>query len=230
MRRSIVATSLVLSLFSVASADVLQTYEDQSEGFKGQSWSYQGVTFRDVNNVNGFFPDGSPMTPNDLGREVIVEQANPFYVDFPEYGSPVNSLTFGSSFVVGQNLSIGALASVWMDLDQPASSAEFDIGYYENGPWGGIEYRLDALNNGQVVGAVSFTISNLGGRDNPTFDHMAVAAGEFDQLHLYATFNGSFTGPRGMIDNLSLTAVPEPSIVTSSLLAAGAVIARRRRR
>lgn len=225
------AAGLVLSTLLVcpASAGVFQTYEGESEGFKGESWTYQGVTFRDINQVNGFFPDGAPMTPNDLGTHAAVEQADYLYNDLPTYGSPVNALTFGGAFVPGPNLTVGAIASVWMDLDEAASEASFDLAYYENGPWGNIEYRLDALLNGQVVASDSFLIANGGGRDNITFDRMSVAAaGGFDQLHLYARLNGSYTGPRGMIDNLSLTSVPEPT--TLGLLATGALAANLRRR
>src|SRR5688572_18702304 len=119
---------------SAAMADVFSNYEDLSEGFKGE-----------------------PFGPNDNGRENIIERAVPFYNDFPDYGSPVNTMTFGSSFVVGDNLSIGALASVWMDMPSLSNAASFDIGFYENGPWGGVQWRLEALRNGAVVGSDTIT-------------------------------------------------------------------------
>lgn len=211
---------------AAAQADVFHDYEDLSEGFLGTTATYKGVTFRDVNNVSGTFPDGSTFTPGDLGDQVIVERALPLFNDFPTYGSPVNALTFGSAFVVGDNLTIGALGEVWMDLDELGNQASFDIAYYENGPWGGIEYRLEALRSGSVVASDSFVISDLGGRDNPAFQTMSVSAAEFDTLHLYAWLNGGYSGPRGIIDNLSITAVPEPA---SLLLAALPLVALRRR-
>jgi MYXO-CTERM domain-containing protein len=216
------------AICSAVSADVFSTYEDLGEGFKGQTFTYDAVTYRDVNNVSGFYPDGMPFGPNDNGNEVIVERAVPFYNDFPTYGSPFNSLTFGSAFVPGDNLTIGALASVWMDLPSLSNGASFDLGYYENGPWGGIRYTLDALRNGQVVATDSFIISNLGGRDNPTFDTMSISGVEFDQLHLYGWLNDAYTAPRGMIDDLSITAVPEPGALGLAALA-GMLLIRRRR-
>lgn len=215
-----------------ASADIFSDYEDLAEGGYGSSLTHNGVTYRDINNVNGFFPDGAPMTPGDLGTDVIVENAGLFYVDFPEFGSPTNALTFGSAWISGENLSIGALASVWMDLDTVGNAVSFDIGYYENGPWGTIEYRLEALRDGAVVGSDSFTIAGAAddpGRDNPTFSTMSLSGVEFDQLHLYAWLEGNYTGPRGMIDNLTITTVPEPASALAGIAGLGLLALRRRR-
>jgi hypothetical protein len=226
----IVLVSLVSA--SVVSADVVGTFDDLTEGFKAVPFHYAGVTYRDVNQVTGIYPDGSPMTPADTGTAIAVEQADFFYTSFPTYGSPTNALTFGAAFVTGPNLTIGALSSVWMDLDAPASAAGFDIGYYENGPWGTIVYHLDALLAGQVVGSSSFTIAGVAngtGRDNATFNHMSVQAPAFDSLHLYATFNGQFTAPRGIIDDVSLAPVPEPATL-GVLLLLGIPAAMRRSR
>lgn len=224
MQRLVVWVLMGVLCAAPALADVLHTYEDLDEGFQGESLTLTGVTYRDVNNVSGFWPDGAPFGPDDVGRQLIVEKATAFYGDFPDYGSPVNSLTFGASYVPGDNLSIGALASVWMDLDVLSSAASFDLAFYENGPWGGIEYRLDAVLNGNVVASDSFVISDLGGRDNPQVTTLSVG-GAFDSLHLYALKNGDFTVPRGMIDDLTVTAIPEPG---AWVLLAGGLLARRR--
>ena len=40
---------------------------------------------------------------------------------------------------------------------------------------------------------------------------MSLSGTPFDQLHLYATLGNDFTAPRGMIDDLTITAVPEPA-------------------
>jgi hypothetical protein len=93
-----------------------------------------------------------------------------------------------------------------------ASTASLDLGYYENGPWGGIEYHLDALSSGQVVASDSFVISDLGGRDNPAVAVLSVSGATFDQLHLYATFADKYSMPRAIIDDLTIPLmVPRPS-------------------
>jgi len=92
-----------------ASADVFHDYEDLAEGFLGETLVHSGVTYRDVNRVSGFFPDGEAFGPDDLGSQLIIERADLFYAEFPGYGSPVNALTFGSAYIPGENLSTGAL-------------------------------------------------------------------------------------------------------------------------
>ena len=209
---------------------VVIDYEDLSEGFLGSTFTHQGVTYRDVNNVSGFYADGAPFTPGEPGTDSIIENATLFYADFPAYGSPINSMTFGNAYVTGDNLSIGALASVFMDLATQADSASLDIAYYENGPWGGIQYRFDALLNGQVVASDSFVIADGGGRDNAAIANLAVSGATFDSLHLYAMKSGSYTVPRGMIDNLTYAPVPEPATFAALGLGAAALATRRRNR
>jgi len=213
----------------LASANLV-TYEDLTEGFLGSTFTHQGVTYRDVNNVSGFYADGSPFSAGEPGTNSIIENATLFYNDFPSYGSPINSMTFGSAFVTGDNLSIGALASVFMDFSTQVNSASLDLAYYENGPWGTIEYRLDALLNGQVVASDNFFIADGGGRDNAAIATMSVNGATFDSLHLYAIKNGGYTVPRGMIDNLNYAPVPEPATVVALGLGAAALAARRRRK
>ncbi len=222
------AAAGALAIAPAAFGDALHTYEDLSEGPLGTTFAYEGATYRDANQVSGFFPDGLPFTPVDLGGEFLVEQADLFYFDFPGYGSPVNALTFGNAYIPGDNLTIGPLASVWIDLDEPANAASLDLAYYENGPWGGIEYVVDAVMNGAVVASDSFFIANDDdGRDNPTFATMSVSGAVFDSLHVYALLNGEFTAPRGMIDDLSVTAVPAPASALALML--GVLPPRRRR-
>jgi hypothetical protein len=203
----VLAASLIV-LFAVSlpalATTVVIDFEDLTEGPQGDPLTHMGVTYHDLNNVSGVFPDGSTFE-SQPGDEFIVENAGVFYADFPAYGSPVNALTFGIAYVPGDNLTIGPLSTVTMDLDAPASEASLDLAFYENGPWGGIEFHLDALNEGQVVASDSFVISDLGGRDNPAIATLSVAGANFTDLHLYATYGADYSMPRAMIDDLTLT-------------------------
>jgi uncharacterized delta-60 repeat protein len=186
-------------------APVVSNYDDLTEGFLGTSYQYNGVNYHDVNGIGGVFPDGSTFTAADVGNLLIVENATDFFLDFPDYGSSPNTLTFGTSFSPGDNVSIGAFVQASMDLDQPANAVSVDMAYYENGPWGGIEFHLDAYRNGSVVGSTSLTIADGGGRDDATTSSLAISGVEFDSLKMYATYDGQPSAPRLMIDNLSLT-------------------------
>lgn len=224
--RMITAAAVAAGAAMAASADTSR-YDDLSEGSKGSTMTYGGVSYRDVNNVGGVFPDGSTFTPADLGDLLIVEDASWFFLDFPSWGSSPNTLTFGTSFVPGPNLTVGPLATAWMDMATLSNAATLDMAFYENGPWGGIVFHLDAVRSGAVVASDTLTISDLGGRDNITTDSLSVSGVEFDSLHLYATFGADFSAPRLMIDNLDITPVPAPA--TAGLLGLAAMGLRRRR-
>jgi hypothetical protein len=183
----------------------ISNYDDLIEGSLDTSTVYNGVSYHDVNGIGGVFPDGSTFTPEDVGDQLIIEDATDFYDVHPDYGSAPNSMTFGSAWVPGPNLTIGALVRVTMDLDAPASAASVDIGYYENGPWGGIEIHLDALDAGSVVASDVITIADGGGRDNDTIATLSVAGATFDSLKLYATYGDQPSAPRVMMDDLTLT-------------------------
>ena len=191
----------------IPAVPVVSNYDDLAEGFLGTSYHYNGVNYHDVNGIGGVFPDGSTFTADDVGDLLIVEDATDFFVDFPNYGSSPNTLTFGTTYIPGPNVSIGAFVQATMDLDQPANAVSVDLAFYENGPWGGIEFHLDAYRNGSVVGSDTLTIANGGGRDDATTSSLAIAGVEFDSLKMYATYDGQPSAPRLMIDNLALTPV-----------------------
>jgi len=193
-----------LAFASIASATTLVIdYEDLAEGALGDPFTHLGVVYHDLNTVGGVFPDGSTFDPQPAD-EFVAENAGLFYVDFPEYGSPTNALTFGIAYVPGDNLSIGPLATVTMDLPDLATEASLDLAYYENGVWGGIVYHLDALLGGAVVASTELEIAGVSGRDTPTWATLTVTGAAFDQLHLYATYGGEYSMPRGRSDELTL--------------------------
>lgn len=66
----------VVAAASGAAADVFHDYEDLTEGFLGETFAYNGVTYRDANRVSGVFPDGATFGPDDLGSEYIIERAD----------------------------------------------------------------------------------------------------------------------------------------------------------
>ena len=183
----------------------VSTYDDLAEGFLGTGFAYNGVTYSEANGIGGVFPDGSTFTADDVGDNFIIEEADVFFEIHPDFGSSPNVLTFGTAYVNGPNLSIGAFVRATLDLDTPASAATVELGYYENGPWGGIEIHLDALDGDTVVASDMLTIANGGGRDNDTVATLSVAGATFNRLKMYATYEGQPSAPRVLIDDLTLT-------------------------
>lgn len=229
--KTILSTALLAGLTTAAHAGLsVSTYDDLSEGFKGDTFSYNGVTYSNVNNTGGVFPNGDMFTSADIGDQVIVEDATLLYNDFPSWGSADKALTFGTAFIPGDNLSLGAIAKVDMTLDEVADFASLEMAYFELGPWGGITYSLDAYLNGQHVGTDSFVIAgnDPDERDEIAFATMVIDGVRFDTLKLTATFGGEFSAPRILIDDLSINTVPAPASAGIALGLAG--LASRRRR
>ena len=78
--------------------------------------------------------------------------------------------------------------------------------HYENGPWGGIEVRLEAYRADAVVGSASFTIDgSQPGRDNLALRRLTIDGVEFDALRISSRLGGRYTAPRIMLDDLRLT-------------------------
>jgi hypothetical protein len=203
-----VKTALALAALAFAAPAIGQTvstFEGLAEDFYGGTFVHDGITFRDCNNVGGVFPGGDTFVPDDIGFNFIIENSTFFYNDFPTWGSPINTLTFGTAYVNGNNLSLGAFAKCWMDLPQAASSLTFDMAYYENGPWGGIQFILEAYDGNVLVDSDTVTLADGGGRDNIMTNSMTVSAPSFTKVYLRADYNGQFSAPRLLIDDLTVT-------------------------
>jgi hypothetical protein len=199
----------------LASAAIVPTVAAQStnfdsfnEGFYGKSFTFDGVSVFDVNNVSGVNPDGQPFTPDDIGTEVIIENSTFLINDYPEAGSLPNMLTFGSAYVVGPNLSLGALATASFSTGGEASIASFTLTYYDEYVWDGIEVTLDALLDGEIVSTQSFTIVGKPPEEREIIDvkEMSVEGVTFDTLRIHASLNGNNTTFRAMVDDLSIIA------------------------
>ncbi|MFT5423938.1 MAG: hypothetical protein ACI89L_001730 [Phycisphaerales bacterium] len=202
--------ALALALAAPALAQPATDFDTQTEGFKGTSFVIDGITVSGVNNVFGLNPDGSNFAPGEYGDQVVIEQADYLFNDFPGVVSPVNVLGFGGSFIGGPNLSINIVSTVSMDPQQTATGVEFDLLYFENGPWGAIEIHLDALDAaGALVARETVVISNLGGRDNLGVHHFNLSAPAFETVRLHANFDdGVNTVFSGVADNLTFHAAP----------------------
>lgn len=226
--RSVLALAASAALAPAAFGQ-FTNFDSYAEGFYGPSSTFDGISVYDVNNVNGFFPDGEAFTPDDVGTEVIIERSTLIYNDFPDWISPFNTLTFGSAFVPGDNLSLGALATATFSTGTLSSAASFNLIYLDEWVWDGIVVHLDALNRGDVVSSQSFTIVGQpkGERDIVDTKLMEISGVEFDAFRIYATLGSDYTTFRALIDDVSFTPVPAPGLAAA--LVGLPLLARRRR-
>ena len=202
-------------------------FETPREGFIGSSFTDGGITFFGLNNDSGLNPDGSIYGPGEYGTDFIIENATLAINDFPDTLSGSHALSWGNSFVPGDNLSINIVSTFSMTTNSVETDAWFDILYFENGPWGGITIELLAFNRGDLVNSDSILISDLGGRDGLIGDQLGVFGVEFDSLTVNARFeDGTSTVFAGLIDNVNIT--PAPGTV-GVLAVAGGAFSRRRR-
>lgn len=224
---TLIAQALIPTLLASSTLAGLADFESAPEGFAGETFVDGGITFSQLNDVSGINPDGSSFVPGEYGRQFIVENATLAINDFPGILGGTNALSFGNSFIAGDNLSINILSSFHMSTGQIENSASLDMLMFENGPWGGIVISLDALLGGSVVATDSFTISDLGGRDNLVGKALSIDGVNFDSLQLSARMSdGTYTAFAGLVDNVSITPTPG----ATGLLAMGSLIGLRRRR
>ncbi|MDF1809591.1 MAG: PEP-CTERM sorting domain-containing protein [Phycisphaerales bacterium] len=225
--QTIIAGITLASLSSIALAGGYTGFEDPREGFVGSSFTDGGISFYDLNNDSGLNPDGSTYGPGEYGTDFIVENATLAINDFPGVLSGAHALSWGTSYIAGDNLSINIVSTFSMTTNSVETDASFDLLYFENGPWGGITIELLATLRGDVVNMDSILISDLGGRDGLVGDQLSVSGIEFDALTVNARFaDGTSTVFAGLIDNVTITPAPG----TLGLLAiSGAGLARRRR-
>jgi hypothetical protein len=227
-------THSIVSMMSIATASTFAAaggftgFEDPREGFVGSEFTDGGITFYNLNNDSGLNPDGSTYVPGEYGTDFIVENATLAINDFPDTLSGSHALSWGTSFIAGDNLSINIVSTFAMSTGQVETDASFDLLYFENGPWGGITIELLAMMGDDVVNTDSILISDLGGRDNLLGTQMSVSGVEFDSLVLNARFDdGTSTVFAGLIDNVSIT--PAPSSVGVLAIAGTGLIRRRRK-
>lgn len=225
-----VSLAAMAGMSAGAAAQVsVSTYDDLAEGFHGTTLVYNGITYSDLNGRAGVFPDGDTFDESYPGSTFIIEDATALHNAFPGWGSPSNVLTFGSAFIGGPNLSLGGFVHMHMQLDAPADFMSMAMAFYENGPWIGMEFVLEGYNQGQLVVSSSYTISgeDPNGRDRTGLTVMSLEGQIFDSMVLKALYQGQFTAPRLIVDDLTVNTIPAPASAVVLLGLAG--LGRRRR-
>ena len=199
---------IAMSIALIAGTTAAQTlnFDSETEGFLGTSHDFNGVTVFAVNQNSGINPDGSTFGPGDYGDQVVIEDANLLANDFPAV-TPDNVLSFGSSFVNGDNLSINLMSQVFISPNTSVDYFAVDLFHYENGPWGGIEVIVEGSDRGTPVVTDSFVISDLGGRDNVVHTRVELTGASFDTVRIYSEMpDGTETVFATVMDNMTFDA------------------------
>jgi len=197
-----------MAVAMIAGTTTAQTlnFDSETEGFLGTSNDFSGVTVFAVNQNSGVNPDGSSYGPGDYGDQVVIEDANLLALDFSDV-SPDNVLSFGGSFVPGDNLTINLMSQVFISPNTAVDYFAVDLFYYENGPWGGIEVIVEGTNRGSAVVSDSFVISDLGGRDSVTHTRVELSGASFDTVRIYSKNpDGSESVFATVMDNMTFDA------------------------
>lgn len=219
---------LALTAIAAPAAADFTSFESAREGFQGDTFTDNGITFQNLNQFGGLNPDGSTYEPGEYGTQFIVENATLAANDYPDVLSGTNALSFSPAFIAGDNLSVNVVSSFDFTTGRVDDFASLTLLMFENGPWGGLTLSLEALRDGSVVNTDSFVISDLGGRDNLVGKHLEVSGVEFDTLRVSSRHSdGTYAAFAGLVDDVTVTPTPSGASV---LIFAGLTAARRKRR
>ena len=197
------AKSLVLVLtlaLAIASHAAVATFDDLPEGSPAASLRDGGITFSDLSNGD----------PSNTGNFFAVDASSGVYDGAAGYSAP-NILTF-NAYAPGEEVSFGQMKSFDFTTGALASSAAFTVLSIGNDPDSTL--TLEGLRNGAVVGSTTLALTT----DYLGVQNLTLGGGIFDSFHVDSS------APDGVLfvglDNVTVSAVPEPGAL--ALLGLGA--------
>lgn len=185
------------------------TFDDLSEGSVGTSFSDGGLTFSDLD----------MRVPGQSVYPFVIDQANSTLSS--PFSAP-NALGFGG-YVVGPSAAFQRFGSAWIDFSGSGSSASLQV-FAEYVPFGDDITKntlsLEAWNGSTMVSSVSTSFTMQSGVQ----EHSLVLSGvvPFDRLELYSSGPVDDGVSFILVDNVTVTVVPEPKVLP--LLAMGLVV------
>lgn len=219
-RTAISSLTLVSLAFGCLSGLAATTYtaafDDLSEGSVGTTFSDGGLTF------------------SSLDMRVPGESIYPFVIDqatatLPSPFSSPNALGFGG-YVVGPSASFQRFGSAWIDFSGIGSSASLQV-FAEYVPFGDDitknSLSLEAWNGSTMVASTSTSFTTQSGVQEHSLALSGVAP--FDRLELYSSGPVDDGVSFILVDNVSVTVVPEPKGLALLPLGIVAGICLRRR-
>lgn len=198
-------TILVIGMSTVGLADIA-TFDDLTEGFS-QTVVDGGITFYDYDSRES---DNPP--PNYFA---IDDETGSFSVS--GFSGP-NVLNF-NVYSVGPGGGLGHIGEFWMTNGEVSTSASLDFFTLGNGN----SVSLEAYMNGAVVGSTTITpvLSN-----SRVHYSLSLSGVSFDSLRFTVSGPNAEESINGVVDNVRISAVPEP--MTILVLGVGATCLARR--
>lgn len=206
-----IAAVAAFSAATMATAE-LATFDDLVEGQTFMSLTNGGITFHDY---DARFPGSPP--PNIF----CIEDATGELGGIPGYSAPNTLGFFGYS--PGPGVGYSRIGEIWFDAAAPGSAASLEL--FVTAEAGNI-VTMEAYSGGLIVGTDVVDLGFQGFMEHFT---MSIDSVVFDTVRLVGSGTQNDGTFFAVVDNVSITPVPEPA--TFIALTAGiALLAMRRRK
>lgn len=194
-------------------------FDDLSEGFYATSFSDGGLKFSDLD-------ERIPDTPGPYNFTIDATTT----ATLPPPFSPPNVMTT-EGYAPGPGISFGRFGSAWIDFSGIGSSASLDVFWVL--PGGPDNYAqntlsLEAWNGSTMVASVSTSLAQVYTIQESSLVLNNIAP--FDRLELNSSGPVDYGVSFLALDNVSVTAVPEPKELSLLTVGLVAVICLRKRR
>ena len=203
---------MALAAVSTAAIAEFANFDDLVEGQTFTTLTNGGITFHDY---DARFPGSPP--PNIF----CIEDASGDLTGLPGYSSPNTLGFFGYS--PGSGTAFSRVGEIWFDAAVPGTDVSLEL-FVVSDPANIV--TMEAYSGGAVVGTDIVNLNFAGFMDHFT---MSIGGVAFDTVRLVGTGPNNEGTFFAVVDNVSITTVPEPG--TFIAVGAGiALLALRRRK
>jgi hypothetical protein len=208
--RGFLVAALAASIVATAGASVAN-FDGMTEGTFGLSITDGGITF---SNLDQYFGTG----PHD---NFTIEDASGDLTGQAGFTSP-NTMGFGG-WSPGPGAAFTRLGAFDFSNGASAQTAGFDIYSFANDP--NMTITLQGLLNGNVVNSSVITVPSTFTIQHTRID---LPTGNYNGFHVVSAGPTNQGATFVLLDNVSVTPVPEPA--SMAVLGLGALLIRRRRK
>lgn len=210
--RSVLTLALV-GMASISSAGLLADFDGFTEGEFFDFFTTGGIRFHDVIAHEGGYTN------------FTIENASSGFLN-PSPSLP-NVLGFGA-YVPGPEPAFGGIGSFWFTSDTAATTAGLDVWAFQGGEPGENTLTLRGYSGAQILHTVAFSFVNS--MPAPVHRRLDLPTGAYDSFELFSSGAGFQGDTCIVVDNVTIEAVPEPTLTGLTLLGLGFARHLRRRK